>query len=329
LSTRRGRDRAAAEHFSAALSALQELPNAEASSVRLRRAQVLFDLYRCKYRSRRRREGPWESPEFVAAMAMLGTLLEERPDDPECLALQARCLREDARGPDGVAVHDEVVEIFRELATVHPERPEYRFEFCQAVLARARVRRGRGASTADLAAADALAEALVAEQPLFREYRSLLLRVRTRYASDVHRAAVDLDDDDRARQLALAYDRIRAALLVGEQAVQEDLRDLRYVASAIGGRGTLGSFLLTDGDREGALAQANLAMDLLERHVALQAAAQEAARGDGRASGRWKGTMRAELMRVDWEQSREFGTLLLKLNDKDLAARWRKLFSRR
>ncbi|MCK5941429.1 MAG: serine/threonine protein kinase, partial [Planctomycetes bacterium] len=69
LSERLRRSRDAVAHFGQALTLLQELPNAESSSIRLRRANVLFRIYRNKGRARRRGEGPWNSEEFVAAMA--------------------------------------------------------------------------------------------------------------------------------------------------------------------------------------------------------------------------------------------------------------------
>lgn len=339
LSARRRSTREATEHFQRALALLQELPAADTPAIRLRRATVLFELYRSKHRRYRRREGPWGSMEFVAAMAMLGRLLDEDGDDPEVRALHARCLREDARGPDGRVVEDEVVAIFRSLATEHPERLEFRFEYCQAVMAR----RGRGASLSELAAADEMAAQLVAAQPLFREYRSMLLRVRTRYAGELYRSSQRLEGEERAARAQLAHDRIRAALVVGERAVQDDLRDPRFFLAVLGGRGTLGKFLLADGDRDAALEQARLAMDLFERHYALR-------KQDGEAEGpppgepgqRPRGAAgpgsrrRPDRTRpgqgmdgVDWELWGEFGELVMRLQDPELRERMRKLFSRR
>jgi len=256
----------ASEHFERALALLQQLPTADTPAIRLRRATVLFELYRSKDRRMRRREGPWGSMQFVAAMALLGELLDDDGGNPEVRALHARCLREDARGPDGRAVEEEVVEIFRSLATEHPERLEFRNEFCQAVISR----RGRSASLEDLALADEMAEGLVAAQPLFREYRSMLLRVRARYAGELYREAQWSDVGEREENLRLAHERIQSALEVGERAVQADLRDPRFFSAVLGGRGTLGKFLLADGDRDGALAQARLAVELVEKHHALR-----------------------------------------------------------
>ena len=267
LSERQRLRQAATEHFTAALSLLCALPNSSSPDMRLRRASVLFELYRTKDGGRRRREGPWGSDEFSAAMALLGELITEEPRNPEVRALHARCLREDARGPGGVAVEDRVVEIFRELATSHPERTEYRSEFCQAVLTRAR--RDRDSQLADLDAADEMAAQLVASQPLFREYRSLLVRIRSLYASVLHSGARELDDESREQREKLAYEKLRSAIEVGERAVKDDLRDRRFVDSVLSSRGALGMFLLSDGDRDGALTQAGLALDLFQAHHAL------------------------------------------------------------
>ena len=334
----------ARRHFETALATLQELPTAETVAIRLRRATVLFELYRTKDRRRGRREGPWSSMEFVAAMTLLGGLFEDDGENPDVRALHARCLREDARGPDGRVVEDEVVQIFRELATEYPERRVFRLEFCGAVMAR--MRRGRVSSIDDLAAADEMAEQLVLEQPLFREYRSMLLRVRTRYATELHRDARRLEGEAQAEREALAYERVRSALEVGERAVQADLRDPRFLSAVLGGRGALGKFLLSDGDREGALAQAGMALDLIERHQALRKAdrAEGGAVEQGPPAGRRPGAVpggppgqgprrrgerpsRGDV--ADWESSRAFMELLLRLDEPSLRERLRKLFSRR
>ena len=335
LHERRRRSREATEHFEAALQLLAALPNADSVAVRLRRAEVLFELYRAKGRGRRGRDGPWASAEFVAAMALLGELGADDSEDPAVRALYARCLREDARGPDGVAVVDAVVEIFRGLAAERPDRPEYRFEFCQAVMMRAS--RGRSVSLADLEAADQFAADLVSEQPLFREYRSLLLRIRSRLALLLHRSAGNLGAPEAGARREQAYARIRSALDVAEASAKDDLRSLRFVSSVVGCRGALGGFLLADGDREGAIEQANLALDLFERHVASMrpsptpdGGAAPAGSGPGRAQGRrrrpdWRVVMRE----VDRELSLQFGQLLVKLDDPDLRERLRKLSSGR
>ena len=70
-------------------------------------------------------------------------------------------------------------------------------------------------------------------------------------------------------------------------------------------------------------------MDLLERRAALQAEAKQEAAAGGGSERRPPQGMRSGGTRVNWEESREFGALLLELNDKQLAARWRKLFTRR
>ena len=138
LCERQGRTGEARKHFEAALALLAKLPGADSAAGRLLRAEILFERYRTHDRFRWRREGPWGSADFCAAMALLGELMRSDGSNPDVRALTARCLREEARGPGGHAVEAEVLEIFRALAREHPDRLEFRSEFCKAVLARAR-----------------------------------------------------------------------------------------------------------------------------------------------------------------------------------------------
>ncbi|MCK5945342.1 MAG: hypothetical protein KAI24_25355, partial [Planctomycetes bacterium] len=176
-----------------------------------------------------------------------------------------------------------------------------------------------------------------------------------RYAAELHRNSRELAGEERARQLQLAYARVRSALAVAEQAVQDDLRDLRYVSSVLGCRGTLGAFLLADGDRAGAREQAVLALDLFERHRALvqepvadglvegQPArpqpppsggpgradrpprGDEPPRGDGPRAGRRPGDRRRPIEGIDWEAWGALGDLLRRLDDRELRERLRQL----
>lgn len=334
LHLRQRRGAAAAAQFEAALALLKALPDASSAAQRLGRAKVLFELYRSKGRLGRRRQGPWGSAEYFAAMTLLAALQRDDPNNPEVRALGARCKREDARGPGGAELQDEVVETFRELAEEYPERAEYRLEYCEAVLARAR--RSRSTSAEDLAFADGVAAGLVQEQPQFREYRSMLLRLRTRYAATLHREATARGAEgaaDRGRAVEL----VRSALEGSQEAAQADLRDHRFVASVVGGRGLLGRFLLVEGDKPGAREQAALGLDLIEAYRALSEAqappdAQRprlgAREGRGRSGARrpdWRSLVRE----ADRDLSIGFAQLLIRLDDAELRARLQKLASGR
>ena len=335
LEVRRRQGAAATAHFEAALDLLGGLPDADSAEQRLVRAKILFEMYRSKDRFRRWRQERRGGDEYFAAMALLGALQREDGDNPEVRALSARCKREDARGRGGAALQDEVVDTFRELVEECPERAEYGLEFCEAVLARER--RRRTSSAEELAFADGVAAGLVREQPLFREYRSMFLRLRSRFAATLHREA-SARGEEGAADRARAVDLIRSALEVGEEAAQADLLDLRFVGSVVGGRGLLGRFLLAAGDRGGALAQASQALDLIEAHRSLllkQPRSQSSGEGSPERRGRpprgagWRPDLRSLLREVDRDLSLGFVQLFNELDDDELRSRLRGLIGGR
>ncbi|MEC7726435.1 MAG: serine/threonine-protein kinase, partial [Planctomycetota bacterium] len=329
LSERRRRIGAARTHFETALAILVAVPNAASPAVRLRRAEVLFELYRVRDRARFRRDGPLGSDHFFAAMALLGELLRTDGDNPDVRALQGRCLREEARGIGGSAAEAQVVEIFRDLAEKY-DRLEFRLEFCRAVLTRAR-RPGR-VSLADLEKAEEMAARLFADQPLFGEHRSLLLQVQTRRASALYR-----ETDGMAPAEILARQQEARAILLGALSAQEvaggeGLVDLRFVTSLINCRANLALFELVDGDRAAALQQANLSMDLFEKHLkalgTMPPSQQGRAEVNGRRIGRRSNWLRGWLG-DDWAQLVDFGLVLKLLGDEALNERVRALSNRR
>ena len=329
LSERQRRTVRASEHFQAALDLLSSMPNADAPGLQLRRAQVLFALYRTKDRFRRRREGPWGSVEYFAAMAILGDLLAVDGDNPDVRALHARCLREDARGPDGRAVQDQVVEIFQELAKEHPDRNEYRSEFCQALLIRSR--RSREAGLADLTLADELVTELVAEQPLFRDYQFLQVQIRAKLAVLLHTTTTPLAGADLATRQQLARGHLNDVIAMSEEALRAEQPDLRFVSSLVAARGALGLVLLAADDRSAAKRQAELVLDLLERpggprpELPLRPESGWRRNGPGRARGERRRAQQGEAVEIVLE----FGLLLLRLDDAELRERMRKLTARR
>ena len=329
LAERLRRTVSASVHFQEALELLSSVPNAASPGLQLRRAQLLFALYRTKDRVRRRREGPWGSVEFFAAMAIVGDLLDVDGDNPDVRALYARCLREDARGPDGRAVQDQVVAIFRALATEHPDRNEYRSEFCQALLIRAR--RSRDASVADLTLADELITELVSEQPLFRDYQFLQVQIRARLAVVLHSTTTSLDGADLAARQQLARGHLTDVIAMSEQALRAEQPDLRFVNSLVAARGALGLVLIADGDRSGAKRQAELALELLERPGGPRPDLALRPEDGWRRSG--PSRARSDRRRVrhsdDVQMVLEFGLLLLRLDDPVLRERVRKLTARR
>lgn len=332
LYERQGRTGEAREHFEQALALLAKLPGADSAAGRLLRAEVLFERYRTHDRFRWRREGPWGSADFCAAMALLGELMRSDGSNPDVRALTARCLREEARGPGGRALEAEVLEIFRALASDYPDRLEFRSEFCKAVLARARRprgaaprdRRSRSAVLADLQEAERMAADLFAKQPLFREPRTLLLQVRTRRASVLYRETKGLDAAEVQESQRLAYEILGVALADGAKAQQEGLTDLRFVTSLVSCRANLGWFKFSDGDRDAALAQAGMAVDLFEQHLAAVGpdAASRSRRPEG---GGGRPRSRANWLRgwlgSNWDSLVDIGRLFDVLDDESLRKR--------
>ena len=311
----------ARKHFELALAQLQTLPNADSSSVRLQRAKVLFELARMRHLGRWRLEGPWESDEFVAAMALVGQLLQDDGDNPEVRVLHARCLREEARGPQGHLVAGEVVAILRELVDEHPNRAEYRFQLVEAILRVPPRRGGRGGASLDeLAAADASAERLISLQPLFREYRALFVRARTRYAQALHAAGQSSEPND-GRRAARVLQLFESALAVGDDLLADDVRDPRFVMHVLAGYGSFALCHHGDGNTEQARAIAHRALDLIERLqrewggrlplTGRRGPRRPPPRGDG------PGPPRRNPM----------GDLVRHLDDDEISARWQRMTS--
>ena len=272
---------AANDSFRQALGLLEKLPSADTAKVRLERAEVLFELGRNNRDGMGRRglasgpggQGRGRRPreELQKAEQLLETLAAANPGDHKVQALQARVLMENAQHGDRQGEIDKALGIWRELVQAHPDTPEYRFQLCEALLSRRpEVVDGspdhHDARLRLLQEAEASAEYLFQAQPLFREGRVMLLKVRARYGYELHQSMRGLVGDAAVARSKLALDTLQSAVAVGTSLVSgEDAGDFRLLRHVIEAMGWLGLHEDMCGNRAAAKQQAMAAIELGER----------------------------------------------------------------
>lgn len=274
LRVRQYQPQKAGESFREALALLEKLPNSDAPKIRLERAEVLFELSRSSGsgrggggRGRRPRE------ELRQAEQLLQDLAQATPEDPKVRALQARVLMENVRRLDQSDDVEKAITILRDLVVAYPNVSEYRFQLCEALLgrrpsSRERSEAERTARLAVLQEADESAESLFRAQPLFREGRVLLLRVRSRYGFELYRSARSLSGSEQAERSKLAKEKLLSAAEVGRALVAgEEAADFRLVRHVTEALCCLGIYYESHGQKDEAKAQAIAAIDLGERSV--------------------------------------------------------------
>ncbi|MFK7742379.1 MAG: serine/threonine-protein kinase [Planctomycetota bacterium] len=277
--------------------------------------------------------------------------------DASVRSLRARCLREGARGPDAGRDLAAAREMLRTLVADYPENAAYRFELCEALLAEPRGRRGDLDLSEDrlarLREADALAQRLFQDQPLFESSRALVLRVRRRFGAALYRSARRMGDGSAEAvaaasvRLEEAQQALASAVKMGQPLLRGGLFEPRIVFDVIEAHAALGTVLAAREQPLLAAEQAAFALDVIEdqlealrrrgsaagrggqRQGALRresdsAGAPPPPRGEGRPSGRGPGraTGRDGRRRGGGAFGGTLGELLNRLDDLDLQARW-------
>jgi tetratricopeptide (TPR) repeat protein len=153
------------------------------------------------------REGFRESREQLrAARELLAGLLQETPEDPEVLLLQARVLIAEQRAPTsreqapdpGPAT--KAIEILEKLVQRQPDNDLYRYELADALLPPP----GRNADVAVIKTVLEHAEKLVAQQPAHVEYQALLGRAHSMLGRQLRRT--DPEEAEKQLRAALAVE---------------------------------------------------------------------------------------------------------------------------
>ncbi len=283
----------ARDSWQKALSLLESLPNSESDDVRLRRAEVLFEIARSKRfsssgRSQGRgpsrsangpgRSGPRTS-ELGKALQLLLGLLQANPDDHRVRALRARVLIEGGRSGADSRNLSKAVSILRELVVTHPDL--YRYQFCETLLISARGSRrglggrifGRPSASTDarlvvFKEAYQTAELLFAAQPLYLESRAMLLRAQAKYGFELHLSARRVEGDAATERVNLARQMLQEAISIGRGLVSADgVADNRFEHFLIEAHSWHGLFCHAQGQIEQATAEAVAAIEMHERTV--------------------------------------------------------------
>lgn len=284
----------ARDSWQKALGLLESLPNSESDDVRLKRAEVLFEIARNKRLSSSRRSpgrGPGRSSgrgpgrsgngpsrpgpgtaELSKALQLLLELLQANPDDHRVRALHARVLIEGGRTGADPRNLSRAVSILRELVITHPDL--YRYQFCETLLSSARgSRRGRPAASSDerlavLEEAYEAADLLFAAQPLYLESRAMLLRAQARYGFELHLSARRVAGDAATERTNLARQMLQEAVGIGRGLVSEDgVADNRFERYLIEAHSWFGLFWHAQGQVEQAKSEAVAAIEMHERTV--------------------------------------------------------------
>ncbi|MEZ6037760.1 MAG: serine/threonine-protein kinase [Planctomycetota bacterium] len=326
----------------------EAMPNADSAAVRFERAKALFALARNAVISSGRRAGRGLGAlsEVRQARQLALDLLAESSDDPEVQALQARTqvmlariVRRPGRGePSGDdraerdRALDEAVKTLRQLVAAHPDRADYRFELCDAILEDQRGPRGPMGREQDpdaaqgvllLREADAAAQFLYESQPLFQEYAALLGRVRTELARALVGQARAAEGAQRAAVEAEVEALLQKALEVqGDLIAEQGPVDARFANQVCATLGELGRFCLAHGNRQAARAHAVAALDLLAR-VAGNGQAAEGPPSRSALPGR--GERPGRRVEEDGRELRPFEDLVWRLHDEDLLQRLERL----
>lgn len=288
------------DSFKRALALLEKLPNADSVAGRLEQAAVWFELHRTNHswqglgggRSGTGRR-PRRRDDLKHAEMILQGLVVESSEDPQVRALQARVLMEGERSFERHENLNKALAIWRDLVKAHPENAEYGFQLCEALM-RPQYRASPEDRLATLVEADALAERLYRDQPLFREAQAMLLRVRSRYGVELFRFARTITDKEKRASLERAAEMLASALQAGVGLINEDgTTDFRFMRQLLETRSWLGlcyaSHEASDGiadpvARELAKEQALAAMDLVDAQTAM--ALKRRTRSEGSRDGR-------------------------------------------
>ncbi len=245
-----------------------------------------------------------------AAQKLLDALLVEVPDDAESLFLKARCLVMQARrglrpeGDPDLAIT--AVGILQTLVANYPDVDSYRFELCEALMPRNRLRPGPQPATAagelsapiDLERAVAEARILVQRRPDHVEYQALLARALSVFGSRKHDVEQQKDPRAGIEQLEAAMEihtRVRSTLgqeprfLLDHAQTMRRLLRVRFDAGDLDGARALGReavAILTEASRAGLLPplgenRLDEFPQLLER-IGLQDSARELIEADRR-----------------------------------------------
>jgi hypothetical protein len=168
----------------------------------------------------------------------------------------------------------EAVSILRELVGAHPDRPEYRFELCQAILSLAGPLRGRvdDQDLELLREADRAAERLVREQPFFKEYVNLHGSARSALGRALHqrsRQLAQVGDDESCRRLqGEAENALQSALEIAlPLAPESGPSDPRFVGQLIQTRSALARLYGTMADTAKVKQQVTAMLDLIEGQI--------------------------------------------------------------
>lgn len=215
-----------------------------------------------------------------AAQRILDGLLATAPDDSESKFLKARCLLVSARrGPRADAAEDpavDAVKILTELVAAHPDNDSYRFELCDALMPRSRIRgtaspppspSNEPSSPSDISRAVEEARILVARRPDHVEYQAALARALSAMGARLHDADQKRDPKSGIAQLEEAL-AIHVAIRKGaskeprfllEQAqTMRRLLRAKFDAGDIEGARQLGreaATMLSEASREGVIPQ--------------------------------------------------------------------------
>lgn len=342
LRERQHRPQSASESFGHALVLLDQLADARSAASRLERASVLFELSRTKRSQARRGRGRDRNrdrgrsrrghEELQQAQSILAELAAENAQDDGVRSLQARVWMEGALSFGASENAKKALAVWRELVAQHPDRTDYNYQLCEALLARGVMRprpqtarplgpkpqgsRREGSREQRLLVlreADAAAERLFRAQPLFREGRAMLLRVRARYGRELHLSSNDLKDEAVVARRQQAQEILQSALQAGLGLVTgEGLGDERFMRDVIEASCWLGLCQHAQGQLEESKGQAIAALELIESQVdAFEAFRRERAATGRRETGRSEAARseagrgeagRGEGSRPDWRR---------------------------
>ncbi|MEO6596802.1 MAG: serine/threonine-protein kinase [Planctomycetota bacterium] len=308
LEQRRGKPETASQHFFLALTILDVERSSDTKAMRFERAQANFLLARhMEFRPEGGPGGPRGGPgagprppertrEMIErsrearkylqlAQVSIKQLLVEEPENPEFRALMGRCLLSSTRGPfarledrpEREREREESLtaglEIFRDLVAKNPDRDQYRFELCTALLevrrsdrpgSRGRDRELSSRDIEVLREAKLHAERLVHNQPLFHEYQAMRGQVGSALGERLLRRSVNAPEAEKHELRVEAEAELRAGLLVEQSLVQGDRpAEPRFVRQTITTRAALGLLCAESGRQDQAREQATAIVGLL------------------------------------------------------------------